>query len=78
MESYSPLNVICPSYQPQNVSVCKQHTKMFKNDTYIFHPQKDLVLSMPFKFVDNLKLGKFTPLDKQWLKNLNGMLKKAI
>jgi hypothetical protein len=32
---------------------------------------------MPYKFVANLKPGKFTPLDKQWLKNLNGILKMA-
>jgi hypothetical protein len=66
-----------PSYQPENVSVCKQHTQMFKNDNYTFQPQKDLVLSMSYKFVANLKLGQFTQLDRQWLKNLNGILKKA-
>ncbi len=46
-----------PSDQPQNVSVCKQQSKMFKNDFFMFHPQKDLVLSMSFKFVDNFKIG---------------------
>jgi hypothetical protein len=50
---------------------------MFKNDKYTFHPQKDLVLSMPYQFVANLKPGKFTTLDEQLLKNLNGSLKKA-
>jgi hypothetical protein len=54
-----------PSYQPQNVSVFKQHTQIFKNDNYTFHPRKDLVLSMPYKFVANLNPGQFTPLDKQ-------------
>jgi hypothetical protein len=42
------------SYQLQNVSIHKQHAQMFKNDTYTFHPQNDLVLSMPYKFVPNL------------------------
>ncbi len=65
------------SYQPQNVSVFKQHAQMFKNDKYTFHPQNDLVLSMPYKFVANLKPDQFTPLDKQWLKNLYGILKYA-
>jgi hypothetical protein len=50
---------------------------MFKNDDYTFHPHKDLVLSMPYQFVANLKPGKFTPLDNQWLKNLKGISKKA-
>ncbi len=59
-----------PSFECQNQSVCKQHTTMFKNDKFTFHPQKDLVLSMPYQFVANLELGKFAPLDKFWLKNV--------
>ncbi len=50
---------------------------MFKNDKFTFNPQKDLVLSMPYQFVANLKTGQLTPLDNQWLKNLNEILKKA-
>ena len=52
-----------PSFEPQNETVCKQHAAMFKNDKYMFHPQKDLVLSMPYQFVANLEPGQFTPLD---------------
>ncbi len=59
-----------PSFEPQNQSVHKQHATMFKNDKFTFHPQKDLVLSMPYQFVVNLELGEFTPLDKFWLKNV--------
>ncbi len=59
-----------PSFEPQNQTVCKRHTTMFKNDKFTVHPQKDLVLSMPHQFVVNLELGKFTPLDKFWLKNV--------
>jgi hypothetical protein len=66
-----------PSFEHQNQSVRKQHTTMFKNDKITFHPQKDLVLSMPYQFVVNLELGKFTPLDKFWLKNVKKILKKA-
>jgi hypothetical protein len=43
----------------------------------MFHPQKDLVLSMPYQFVANLEPGKFTPLDKLWLKNVKKIFKKA-
>ncbi len=59
-----------PSFEPQNQSVCKRHATILKNDKFTFHPQKDLVLSMPYQFVVNLEYGEFTPLDKFWLKNV--------
>ncbi len=46
-----------PSFGPQNESVCKQHATIFKHDKFTFHPQKDLVLSMPYQFVANLEPG---------------------
>ncbi len=58
------------SFEPQNQLVRKQHATMFKNDMFTFHPQINLVLSMPYQFVVNLELGEFTPLDKFWLKNV--------
>ena len=64
-----------PTFEPQNQSVCKQHAAMFKNDKFTFHPQNDLVLSMLYQFVVNLKLSEFTPLDKFWLKNVTKILK---
>jgi hypothetical protein len=48
---------------------------MFKLDKFMFHPQKYLVLSMPYQFVVYLELGQFTPLDKLWLKNVKKILK---
>ncbi len=59
-----------PSFEPQNETVCKQHAVMFKHDKFTFHPQKDLVLFMPYQFVASLEPGQFTPLDKLWLKNM--------
>ncbi len=56
-----------PSFEPQNKTVCKQHAVIFKHDKFTFHPQKDLVLSMPYQFVTNLEPGQFIPLDKLWL-----------
>ena len=50
---------------------------MFKNDKFTFHPQKDMVLSMPYQFVANLEPGQFTPSDKLWLKNVKKIIKKA-
>jgi hypothetical protein len=66
-----------PSFEPQNETVCKRHATMFKHDKFTFHPQKDLVLSMPYQFVANLEPGQFTPLDVQWPKKLKKILKRA-
>jgi hypothetical protein len=66
-----------PSFEPQNQSVYMQNVSIFKNDKFMFNSQKELVLSMPYQFVANLKSGQFIPVDNQWLKNLNGILKKA-
>ncbi len=52
-----------PSFEPQNETVRKQHATMFKHNKFMFHPQKDLVLSMPYQFVAYLEPGRFTPLD---------------
>ncbi len=46
-----------PSFEPQNKTVCIRHAGMFKHDKYTFHPQKDLVFSMPYDFVANLNPG---------------------
>jgi hypothetical protein len=62
--------MLVPSFESENESVRKQHAAMFKNDKYTFNPQKDLVRSMPYRFVATLKPGKLTPLDNHWLKNL--------
>ncbi len=65
-----------PSFEPQNQSVRKQHASMFKNDKYLFNPQKDLVLSMPYWFFANLQHGKLTQLDTRWPKNPKRIKKK--
>jgi hypothetical protein len=67
-----------PSFEPLNKIVCTRHAGMFKHDKYTFHPQKeDLILSMPYEFVANLKPGQFTSLDNLWLKSVNKILKKG-
>ena len=66
----STIECYMSSFEPQNQVVRKQHATMFKNDKFTFHPQKDLVLSMPYQFVVNLELGEFTPLYKFWRKNV--------
>ncbi len=66
-----------PSFEPLNKIVCTRHAGMFKHDKYTFHPKKDLVLSMPYDFVTNLKPGQLTALDNLWLKSVKKILKKA-
>jgi hypothetical protein len=66
-----------PSFEPLNKIVHTRHAGMFKHDKYTFHPQKDLVLSMPYDFVTNLKPGQLTALDNLWLKSVKKILKKA-
>jgi hypothetical protein len=38
--------------------------KMFKNGTYKFHLHNELVMSMPFEFIDGLKKKDWTATDK--------------
>ncbi len=66
-----------PYFEPQNKTVRIRHTGMFKHDKYTFHPQKDLVFSMPYDFVANLKPGHWTLLVNLWLKSVKKILKKA-
>ncbi len=66
-----------PSFEPQNKTVCIRHAGMFKHDKYTFHPQKELVFSMPYDLVANLNPGHWTSLDNLWLKNVQKILKKA-
>jgi hypothetical protein len=50
---------------------------MFKEDTFSFTPIDDLVLSMPFEFICTLKVGTWTPIDRNWLQRLQKHLSQA-
>jgi hypothetical protein len=50
---------------------------MFKEDILTFTPIDELVLSMPFDFIRSLKVGTWTPIDKNWLKKLHKHLMQA-
>jgi hypothetical protein len=54
-----------------------RHPKLFRDDTYEFEASKDLVMCMPFDFIDGLKEEKWTHIDKKWLAKLMKHLKKA-
>ena len=67
---FFPIECYMPSFEPQNETARRRHAGMFKHNKFMFHPQKDLVLSMPYQNVANLEPGQFTSLDVQWLKKL--------
>ena len=50
---------------------------MFRDYTFTFPLIDELVMSMPFEFISNLKVGTWTHMDKNWLGRLNKHLTQA-
>jgi hypothetical protein len=42
-------------YEESNATIQARHPKLFKEDTYEFEASKDLLMCMPFDFIDGLK-----------------------
>jgi hypothetical protein len=42
-------------YEESNATIQARHPKLFKHDTYIFDASKELVMCMPFDFINGLK-----------------------
>ncbi len=57
-------------YEESNATIQERHPKLFKNDTYIFDASKELVMCMPFGFINGLKDEKWTRFDQKWLVKL--------
>ena len=64
-------------YEESNATIQARHPKLFKDDTYEFDASKELVMCMPFDFINGLKDKKWTQIDKKWLARLMKHLKKA-
>jgi hypothetical protein len=64
-------------YEESNATIRARHPKLFKDDTYKFEASKDLLMCMPFDFIDVLKVKKWTRIDHKWLARLMKHLKKA-
>ena len=60
-------------YDEKNVSLRKRHPAIFRNQEYIFVPSNDMVLSMPFAWVDSLGDSEWTTLNKTWKKKTKRM-----
>jgi len=52
------------TYQYGNAGLQERHPTMFKEGTYNYNPIDDLVLSMPFELIRKLKVGTWTPIDR--------------
>ena len=64
-------------YEESNATIQAGHPKLFKNHTYIFDASKELVMCMPFDFINGLKDDKWTHIDNKWLVKLMKHLKKT-
>jgi hypothetical protein len=42
-------------YEESTATIRARHLKLIKNDTYIFDASKELVMCMPFDFINGLK-----------------------
>jgi hypothetical protein len=64
-------------YEKSNATIQSRHQKLFKDDTYEFEASKDMLMCMPFDFIDGLKDKNLTHIDPKWLARLMKHLKKA-
>ena len=64
-------------YEPKNATLRNRHPAIFRNEEYIFVPSNDMVLSMPFSWVDKLTDNKWTLLEKSWKKKTHDTLQRA-
>ncbi len=59
------LQCVMDEYEESNATIRARHPKLFKDDTYEFEANKELVMCMPFDFIDGLKDKKWTHIDKK-------------
>jgi hypothetical protein len=60
-------------YKQGNNAICKRCPTLFKDKKdhyYSFGPSDDLVQTLPFEFVANLKGGAYTRLPSKWISNI--------
>jgi hypothetical protein len=71
------IQCVMDQYEESTATIQARHLKLFKNDTYIFDARKELMMCMPFDFINGLKDNKWTHIDKKLLVKLTKHLKKA-
>ena len=65
------------SYSFGDERIRARHPQLFKGRHHFFCPINDLILSMPFDFINKLKNGEWTKIDPNWLKKLREHLTTA-
>jgi hypothetical protein len=71
------IQCVMDEYEESYATIQARHPKLFKEDAYEFEASKDLLMCMPFDFIDGLKDKKWTRIDQKWLARLMRHLKKA-
>jgi hypothetical protein len=49
------IQCVMDEYEESTATIQARHPKLFKEDTYKFEASKDLLICMPFDFIDGLK-----------------------
>jgi hypothetical protein len=68
------------NYEQGNNALRKRHPTLFKDKKdhyYSFGPSDELVQTLPFEFVDNLKGGAYTYLPSKWMNNIRSKLSQS-
>ncbi len=68
---------VMDDYEESNATIQARHPKLFKDDAYKFEASKELVMCMPFDFIDGLKDKNWTGINHKWVAGLMKNLKKA-
>ncbi len=49
------IQCVMDGYEESNATIQARHPKLFKDDIYKFEARKELLMCMPFDFIDGLK-----------------------
>jgi hypothetical protein len=71
------IQCVTKQYQNANRTLREWHPTLFQNETYTFQLNNDLVMTLPFKYVNQLERRKWTPLEEKWLKKVQQTLRQA-
>ncbi len=59
------IQYVMDEYEESNATIQTRHSKLFKDDTYEFKASKDLLMCMPFDFINGLKDKNWTRIDQK-------------
>jgi hypothetical protein len=57
------IQCVMDEYEESNATIQARHPKLFTEDTYKFEASKDLLMCMPFDFIDGFMDKKWTRID---------------